>query len=128
MYYTQILFQPIPTYLICFLLLAFPITITISELATYFGYIMPRLKSKLKLKFFALLLPISFLSIQHCTSPLVFVTKFILFRGLMYFPFAVMLGIALNNRPSLLPYLSILHGLFDTTTVIMLLSTTIDRL
>ncbi len=120
-YYSKILFQPIPISLIVFLLIAFPVSISLAELVTYFGYIMPRLQSNIGIKWLAVLLPVVFLSIQHCTLPLVFDYKFIFLRGFMYLPFALMLGIALHKRPSLLPYLAILHGLFDAGTVVMLL-------
>lgn len=118
-YYQQVLFRPIPMYMVYFLLIAFPVTMALAELATYFGYIMPRLKKSLQSKWLALLLPVFFLSIQHCTLPLVFETKFIFFRGLMYLPLALMLGIVLYKRPSLLPYLAILHGLLDAMAATM---------
>jgi len=117
-YYHQILFQPIPVYLIYFLLITFPVTIGFAELATYFVYIMPRLRKQIQSKWVVVLLPVLSLSIQHCTLPLVFDPKFILFRGLMYLPFALMLGIAIYKRPTLFPYLAILHGLLDFLAVI----------
>jgi hypothetical protein len=120
-YDQQLLFQPIPVYLIYFLLFAFPVTIAFAELATYFGYILPRLKIRMKSKWLVVLLPVFFLSIQHCTLPLVFEAKFILLRALMFLPFAIMLGIAINKRPTLLPYFAVLHGLLDAMTVMMLL-------
>jgi membrane protease YdiL (CAAX protease family) len=100
-------------------MLAFPVTMGFAELATYFGYIMPRLRQRVKPGWLALFLPIFFLSIQHCTMPLIFQEKFIVLRGLMYLPFAAMLGTALNKRPTLLPYLAVLHGLLDAMTVMM---------
>ncbi len=124
-YYHQVLFQPIPVYLVYVLLVAFPVTIGFAELATYFGYIMPRLKRNVHPQWLAFVLPVFFLSIQHCTLPLLFETKFILFRGLMYLPFSLMLGIALYKRPSLLPFLAILHGLMDALAAMMLLSATL---
>lgn len=120
-YYHQVLFQSMPLYMVYFLLVAFPVTIAFAELPTYFGYIMPRLKKSLTPKWLALSLPVFFLAIQHCTLPLVFEAKFIFFRGLMYMPLALMLGIALHKRPSLLPYLAILHGLLDAMAATLLL-------
>jgi hypothetical protein len=121
-YYHQVLFQPIPKYIIYFLLIAFPITMCLAELTTYYGYIMPRLKINFQQKWIAFLLPVIFLSIQNCTLPLVFEAKFILFRGLMYLPYTLMLGIALYKRPTLLPYLAILYGIIYTLPVITLLT------
>ena len=120
-YYQHVLFQPIRAYLIYFLLLAFPVTIGFAELATYFGYIMPRLEKDTKSEWLAVSLPVLFLSIQHCTLPLLFDMKFILLRAIMFLPLAVMLGIAIHRRPTLLPYLSLLHVLLDMVTAMMLL-------
>lgn len=116
----RILFQPISNYWAYFLLIAFPVTIAFAELATYFGYIMPRLENVLKKNWLAVFLPVLFLSLQHCCLPLVFDTKFIIYRGLMYLPFALFIGIALRRRPRLLPYFVILHGLMDMQAVVML--------
>jgi membrane protease YdiL (CAAX protease family) len=116
-----LLFQAIPKGISFFLLIAFPISIALAELATYYGYLMPRLKSVLKKKWLAVLLPVIFLSIQHCCLPLIFDVKFLLYRGLMYFPFALLIGLAINKRPKLLPYFVILHGLMDLQAIIMLI-------
>jgi hypothetical protein len=122
LHYEQVLFQPVSLYLTYALIVLFPVTIALAELPTYFGYVLPRLKKRMRAKWLAVFLPILFLSIQHCTMPLVFDLRFILFRGLMYLPFAVMLGVAMNKRASLLPYLAFLHGLLDMLTVMMLLT------
>lgn len=116
-----ILFQPMSLILVYALLIAFPLTIGLAELATYFGYVMPRLRRN-GVGSAAVVLPIVFLSIQHCTLPLAFDLKFIAYRGLMYLPFATLLGFALNARPSLLPYLSVLHALLDASAVGMMLT------
>lgn len=117
----EMLFQPLPILMIYFLLIAFPITIALAELPTYFGYIMPRLEKQFQKKWLAVLLPVIFLSFQHCCLPLVFNSRFIIYRGLMYLPFALLIGISLRKRPELLPYFAILHGLMDMQTVVMLL-------
>jgi hypothetical protein len=116
-----LLFRPVPNALSYVLLVAFPVTIALAELPTYFGYIMPRLKEKLGRKWLAIALPVFFLSIQHCCLPLIFDARFILYRGLMYLPFACLIGIVLWKRPRLLPYFVVLHGLMDMQAVIMLI-------
>jgi len=120
-YSYALLFRPFPNALAFVLLVAFPVTIALAELPTYFGYIMPGLEKKLGKKWLAVGLPVFFLSIQHCCLPLVFESRFILYRGLMYFPFALLLGIALWKRPRLLPYFVVLHGLMDMQAVVMLI-------
>lgn len=117
----ELLFQPMPSAYTYTVLVAFPVTIALAELPTYFGYIMPRLGKGIRKKWLAVLLPAFFLSIQHCCLPLIFDTRFIIYRGLMFLPFALLIGIALWKRPGLLPYFVILHGLMDMQAVVMLI-------
>jgi hypothetical protein len=121
-YYHQVLFQPVNQNLLYFLLLMYPVTTGIAELPTYFGYIMPRLKIHLKANWLVIAMPVIAFSIQHCTLPLVFEAKFILFRGIMYLLFALVFGIALYKRPSLLPWLTILQILIYFLPMLMLLN------
>jgi len=118
---TQMMFGPIEHWLVYILLFAFPVTIAFAELATYFGYIMPRLRKQLKATWPAVLLPVLFLSIQHCTLPFIPDFNFIIYRALVFLPFALLIGISLYYRPSLFPYFAILHGLLDFGTALMLL-------
>jgi hypothetical protein len=120
----SMMFQPIESWLIYFLLLAFPITIAFAELATYFGYIMPRLEQKLNMniKWISILLPVIFLSLQHCTLPFIPDLKFIIYRGLVFLPFALLIGVSIRFRPTLFPYFVILHGIMDFGTTIMFIT------
>jgi len=118
----EILFQPIETWLVYILLFAFPVTIMLAELATYFVYIMPGLEKQLKTKWLSVLLPVLFLSLQHCTLPFIPDAKFIFYRALVFLPFALLAGISLKIRPSLFPYFAVLHGIMDFGTVYMLIS------
>jgi hypothetical protein len=121
-HYADIMFQPIPKGLTYFLLIAFPLSIAFAELPTYFGYIMPLLKAKLKSKILIVLIPAFFLSIQHGALPLVFELDFILFRAFVFLPFAILVGVSLFKKPSLLPYFVIFHSVLDAMTVIMLIN------
>jgi hypothetical protein len=117
----EMMFQPVARWLVLLLVFAFPATIVFAELATYFGYIMPALAQGMKARWPAVLLPVLFLSLQHCTMPFIPDPRFILYRGLVFLPFALLVGLSLNKRPSLFPYLAILHGIMDMGTAIMLL-------
>lgn len=108
-YYHQVLFQSLNRPLVYFLLFIYPVTTALAELPTYFGYIMPRLKKYFKSQWIVITLPVLAFSLQHCTLPLVFETKFIFFRGVMYLLFAFIYGIALYKRPSLFPWLVLLQ-------------------
>jgi len=115
------MFGPIEKWLIYILLIAFPLTITFAELATYFVYVMPKLKKTLKVRWFAIMLPVLFLSVQHCTLPFIPDLNFILYRGLVFLPFAILIGVSIYYRPTLFIYLAILHGILDFGTVLMFL-------
>jgi len=118
---TEMMFGPIEKWLVYILLIAFPVTIAFAELATYFVYIMSKLKKQLKVKWLAVLLPIIFLSIQHCTLPFIPDLNFILYRALAFLPFAILIGLSIYYRPSLFIYFAILHGLMDFGTALMFL-------
>jgi hypothetical protein len=115
------LFVPIEKWLVYILMVAFPVTIAMAELATYFVYIMSKLREQMKFKWLAVLLPVLFLSIQHCTLPFIPDVRFIIYRALAFLPFAAMIGISLYYRPTLFIYFAVLHGLMDFATAMMFL-------
>ncbi len=117
----QMMFGTIEKGLVYILLIVFPVTIAFAELATYFGYIMPKLKEQLKIKWLAVFLPVLFLSIQHCTLPFIPDLNFIVYRALVFLPFATLIGISIYYRPALFIYFAILHGIMDFGTVLMFL-------
>ncbi|MFB6319088.1 hypothetical protein [Saccharicrinis sp. FJH54] len=116
---THMMFGPINKWLVYSLMFAFPLTITFAELATYFVYIMPRLVQRLNKKWLAVLLPVLFLSFQHCTLPFIPNMDFMLYRALVFLPFALLIGVSIYYRPSLFIYFAILHGLMDFGTAYM---------
>jgi hypothetical protein len=103
-------------------IILFPITQGFAELPTYFGYVMPRLEAQGLRKWLAITLPSLMLGLQHICVPLLFDLRFILWRGLMYLPFAFFVGIVLHWRPRLLPYMAIVHVLMDLSFAMMLLN------
>lgn len=115
------MFRPLEKWLAILLAITFPVTIAFAELATYFGYIMPRLRSGFRSGLPALLLPVSFLSLQHITMPFIPDLTFIFYRAVVFLPFALLIGIAIYRRPALFPYFAILHGIMDFGTAMMFL-------
>jgi hypothetical protein len=116
-----LMFRPIDRYLALVLLFVFPVTIVFAELATYFAYIMPSMAGVVRPKWLSVALPVLFLSLQHMTLPFIPDVRFIIYRGLVFLPFAALIGIALYRRPSLFPYFAILHGIMDMGTALMFL-------
>ena len=93
-------------------LLAFPLAVGLSELPWYFGYALPRLRAVVGARR-ALLLTATALALQHVTIPLLFDVRFVVWRALMFVPFALLLGVVLQRRPRLLPYLVVVHVALD---------------
>jgi membrane protease YdiL (CAAX protease family) len=116
----RLLFAPLPEGGLFFALVLFPITQGLVELAYYFLYVMPRLAQKIN-PWLAYILASFFLGIQHVAVPLLFDSRFILWRALMYLPFAFLIGGILKWRPRLLPYVAIVHMLIDLAAAAMYL-------
>jgi hypothetical protein len=116
----NLFFSPLPLWALIISLVAFPLLIALTELPTYFGYIMPRLEALTGNRWLAVLVPVLVLAAQHATLPLIMDWRFILWRALMFLPFALLVGGVLSWRPRLLPYFLIAHGLMDLMTVVML--------
>ena len=116
-----LIFRPLPLWAIVPTLILFPVTIALAELPTYFAYVMPRLRPHIG-DWASLLIPCLVLAFQHVTLPLVFDTRFMLWRLLMFVPFAIMVGIVLRWRPRLLIYMVIIHALMDFSAAWMILS------
>jgi hypothetical protein len=113
---TYMQFQPLPAWALVVSLL-FPITVAFAELPTYFGYCMPRIAAQIKNGWLAWLVASFFLGAQHMFLPLLLDGRFMLWRLLMYMPFALFAGFFLKLRPSLLPYFMIVHALADFSAV-----------
>lgn len=109
----NLLYRPLPFWAAVIALVFFPLSQVFGELPLYFGYILPRLKKLLKNKLLAIILPAIALSVQHIAIPVVFRLDFIIWRGLMFLPFAILLALVVNWRPRLLPYFLIGHFILN---------------
>jgi hypothetical protein len=122
---TNMLFRPLPTWAFVLSFL-FPLTIWFAELPTYFGYVMPRLfrtgeSQSPTMGWLAWLIASLFLAGQHMFLPLILNGGYMLWRFGMFLPFALVTGLVLKLRPSLLPYFVVVHALMDITTVLVYL-------
>jgi hypothetical protein len=115
---TNMMFRPLPTwaFILSFL---FPLTIAFAELPTYFVYVMPRLAVQLKNGWVAWLIAAFILGAQHIFLPFIPDGRFILWRLLMYIPFALFAGLVIKLRPTMLPYYLIIHTLVDISAVLV---------
>jgi membrane protease YdiL (CAAX protease family) len=116
----QMIFRPLPTWALVVGLL-FPLTIGFAELPTYFGYIMPRLFNG-KNPWLAYFVAVAFLAVQHIFLPFIADGRYLLWRGLMFLPFALYGGLMAKLRPNLLPYFAIVHALIDISVLTVYLT------
>jgi len=117
----RLFFQPLPQWAIIAILLTFPLSMPFGELTTYFGYVMPRLELTTKSKAWAIILPAMMLSFQHAALPLLFNLGglFLLWRALVFLPFAFFLAFIIRWKPRLFPFFLIGHLLIDFGTAMM---------
>lgn len=106
--------QPLPAWARMVALVGFPLTIALSELPTYYGYVLPRLERAWGRPRALVGVALAH-ALQHVALPLVFDGRFLVWRSLMFVPFALLVGAAVQRRPTLLPYLMVVHGLIDAS-------------
>ncbi len=112
----HMMFKPLPAWGLVLGLL-FPLTIAFAEIPFYFAYIMPRLQAATGRKWLITLMCGLMLAAQHITLPLILDGNFILWRLLMYLPFALYLGAVMQWKPRLLNYFMFFHALMDLSAL-----------
>jgi hypothetical protein len=118
----ELFVRPLPFYAVYAIIILFPVSQGMTEIATYFGYIMPSFKENGMHLWFAVTLPALMLGLQHIAIPLLFDLRFILWRGLMYIPFAFLTGMVIHWRPRMLTYFAIVHLLLNLSFTTMFLN------
>lgn len=126
--------QPLPVWAAFGAILIFPVLHGLVELPLYFAYAMPRLTVPSKAPYTSpgqharpfpdlrpVFLPGVMLALQHIAMPFIPNWNFLLWRGFMFLPFALAVGVVLHWRPRLLPYLVVIHILMDLSLPLMLL-------
>ena len=98
------LIRPLPVWIAIAGIILFPITQGATELGTYFFCVMPRISKKevssgKNPSISAYLISALMLGIQHIAVPFHFDAKYMLWRGLMFIPFAFLIGWVLRWRP-----------------------------
>ncbi len=117
-----LLFRPVHVWIMVPCLVVFAITQGLAELATYFSYAAPRIEQQGVNAWIAYSAAAVMLSLQHLAAPLRFEGRYLIWRGLMFLPFALFVGIVLRWRPRLLPYLAVIHVLMDLSLIAVFLS------
>jgi hypothetical protein len=112
--------QALPAWAFWAAIAAFPVTTALSELPLYWGLAYSRLTERWGSRALAVLCVGFWHGAQHATLPLLFDGRFVLWRLLMFLPFALSLGAVLAWRPRLMPYVVAVHLLIDLLTVAMI--------
>jgi len=116
---TKFLLGDIPLVFILINMIVFPLFQGLVELPFYFSFIMPRLKNIYTSKWIYIGLPVFFLSIQHAFMPLRVDFLYMVYRSLMFLPFALFIGIMIHKKQGLMPYFVILHILMNASLFMM---------
>lgn len=117
----ELFIRPLPMWAIYVSLVAFSVTQGLIEIPNYVLYALPGLEKNGMSRWGATIITSVFLSLQHIAVPLIFDTRFLAWRALMFLPFALFVAICLRWRPRLMPYFAIGHALMDAMTITMFL-------
>ena len=123
----NMVYRPMPVWAAWLQCFVFPLTMPFGELTVYFGYVMPRLEVITKKKWVALTLPALMLAFQHAALPLLFDTRFVLWRLLMFLPFAFLIGLLIRWKPKLFPYILVGHFLIDIMNAVSILTISLAK-
>ncbi|MCC6811910.1 MAG: hypothetical protein IT381_31085 [Deltaproteobacteria bacterium] len=107
-----LMFKPLPTAGLVAIALVFPLTQALAEIPLYFGHVAVRLARHVP-SALATTIAALFLSVQHAALPLLTDGRFMAWRATMFLPFALLVGFLIRRRPTLMPYIVVVHGLMD---------------
>jgi hypothetical protein len=119
----DMLVRPLPTWAVVFGLIFFPLLQGIVEIPTYTLYSMPRLEKQGVRPWLAVSLTSFSLSAQHIFVPFLPDMRFIIYRLVMFLPFAILIALVMRWRPRLMPYMAVVHFLMDISIAVMFLMT-----
>ena len=117
----DLLARPLPAWAAIVSFALFPLLQGLVELSTYILYALPRLEAQGVRPWLAVSLALFFLSAQHIFAPFIFEARFIIYRFVMFLPFAALVTLVLRWRPRLMPYMAVIHILMDVSIAVMLL-------
>lgn len=84
-------------------------------------YAMPRIEAQGVYSWLAVVLASFFLSSQHAFAPFIPDARFIIYRLVMFLPFAILIALVMRARPRLMPYIAVVHVLMDLSVAVMFL-------
>jgi len=117
----DLLVRPLPAWAAITSFTLFPLLQGLVEIPTYMLYAMPRLEAGGLRPWLAVALASFFLSTQHVFAPFLPDGRFIIYRLVMFLPFAILVAIVMRARPRLMPYMAVIHLLMDMSIAFMFL-------
>lgn len=117
----NLLVRPLPVWAAIVSFALFPLSQGLVEIPTYMLYSLPRLESQGLHPWLAVVLAGFFLSAQHMFAPFLPDSRFIIYRFVMFLPFAVLIALVMRARPRLMPYMAVIHALMDMSVAVMFL-------
>ena len=117
----DLLVRPLPAWVAIASFALFPLLQGMVEIPTYMLYAMPRLEAQGLRSWLAIALASFFLSAQHIFAPFLPNGRFIIYRLVMFLPFAVLITLVMRVRPRLMPYIAVVHVLMDMSVAVMFL-------
>lgn len=117
----DLLVRPLPVWAAILSFAFFPLLQGVVEIPTYMVYALPRLESQGVRPWMAVALASFFLSAQHIFAPLLLDLRFVIYRLVMFMPFAILIALVMRWRPRLMMYMAVIHVLMDMSVAVMFL-------
>ena len=117
----DMLVRPLPAWAAIASFAFFPLLQGLVEIPTYMLYALPRIEAQGVRPWLAVALVSFFLSAQHMFAPFIPDARFIIYRLVMFLPFAILIALVMRARPRLMPYIAVIHMLMDLSVAVMFL-------
>lgn len=117
----DLLVRPLPAWATITGVVLFPLLQGLVEIPTYMLFAMPRLEAGGMRLWMAVGLTVFWLSAQHVFAPFLPDGRFIIYRLLMFLPFAILVAMVMRTRPRLMPYMAVMHVLMDMSVAVLFL-------
>ena len=117
----DLLVRPLPVWAAIASFVLFPLLQGLVEIPVYVIYSLQRLEVQGVKPWVAISLTSFFRSAQHIFVPFFPNMRFIIYRLIMFLPFAILITIVMRWRPRLMPYMVVIHVLMDISIAVMFL-------
>lgn len=117
----DLLVRPLPAWAAIISFTLFPLLQGLVEIPVYMLYALPRIEAQGVRSWIPVAMASFCLSAQHMFVPFLPDSHFIIYRLVMFLPFAILVALVMRTRPRLMPYLAVIHFLMDLSIAVMFL-------